>query len=262
MPPAISSPAAERVNVLGVGLSIINQNRARELLFDAVRRGRRGYVTVTGVHGVSESQRDEALRDIHNRALLCTPDGMPMVWLGRLNGHRQMSRVYGPDLMLNLCEHSSAAGFTHFLYGGNPGVADELKRNLEVRFPGVNIVGTYCPPFRALNASEREELQGLVRELRPTFFWVGLSTPKQERFMAEYLPLLPEAAVMLGVGAAFDLLTGRLQQAPKWMQRSGLEWFYRLTREPKRLARRYLVNNSLLPWRLLAQWTGLRKYRL
>lgn len=261
-PPAAPPPAVERVNVLGVGLSVINQDRARAILFDAARRGRRGYVTVTGVHGVSESQGDEALRAIHNRALLCTPDGMPMVWMGRLRGHRQMSRVYGPDLMLNLCEHSSAEGFTHFFYGGNPGVADDLKKTLENRFPGVNIVGTYCPPFRALNASERADLQGLVAELRPTFFWVGLSTPKQERFMAEYLPLLPGATVMLGVGAAFDLLTGRIRQAPRWMQRSGLEWFYRLTREPRRLARRYLVNNPLFVGRAAMQLTGARKYPL
>ena len=157
-----------------------------------------------------------------------------------------MDRVYGPDLMLNLCEYSRAEGFTHFFYGGNPGVADDLRRTLETRFPGLRVVGTYCPPFRPLNDAERGALQALVAELRPDFFWVGLSTPKQERFMAEYLPQLPGAKVFLGVGAAFDLLTGRLRQAPRWMQRNGLEWFYRLTQEPKRLARRYLVNNPAL----------------
>ena len=116
-------PAANRVNILGVGLSVLNQGRARAVLFDAVEQGRRGYVTVTGVHGVTECQTDPTLRDIHNRALLCTPDGMPMVWLGRLRGHKEMARVYGPDLMLNLCEHSVARGYPHFFYGGNPGVA-------------------------------------------------------------------------------------------------------------------------------------------
>ena len=250
MPPV---PAPERTNVLGVGISVIDQTAAREILFDAVRRGRRGYVTVTGVHGVMEAQADPALKRIFNRALLCTPDGMPMVWLGRARGNRSMGRVYGPDLMLNLCEHSSAAGFRHFFYGGDPGVADALKRALENRFPGLQVVGTYCPPYRALNASEREDLQALVEELEPDFFWVGLSTPKQDRFMAEYLPLLRRVKVMVGVGAAFDFLTGRKRQAPLWMQRSGLEWFFRLSQEPRRLAKRYLLYNPLFIGRVIHQ---------
>lgn len=260
MPPPVLSLA--RVNVLGVGISVLNQTRAREILFDAVRTGTRGYVTVTGVHGVTECQTDANLRDIHNRALLCTPDGMPMVWMGKLAGHAEMGRVYGPDLMLNLCEHSPAAGFSHFFYGGNPGVADDLKQTLETRFPGLRVVGTYCPPFRPLDAAERVELQATVARVQPDFFWVGLSTPKQERFMAEFLPLLPEAKVFLGVGAAFDLLTGRVRQAPGWMQRNGLEWFYRLVQEPRRLARRYLINNPLFVGRIARQIVGAKKYSL
>ena len=255
-------PATNRVNVLGVGLSVLNQGRAREILFGTVDQNLRGYVTVTGVHGVTECQTDPKLRDIHNHAFLCTPDGMPMVWMGKLRGHAAMSRVYGPDLMLNLCGHSVARGYTHFFYGGNTGVADDLRHTLENRFPGLRVVGTYCPPFRPLNADERADLQRTIDDLKPDFFWVGLSTPKQERFMAEYLPLLTGTKIMLGVGAAFDLLTGRIRQAPGWMQRNGLEWFYRLTQEPKRLARRYLVNNPLFVGRILLQLTGARKYPL
>ncbi len=252
MPLAPAAPP-KRTNVLGVGISVINQTMAREILFDAVRRGQRGYVTVTGVHGVMEAQGDPKLKRIFNRALLCTPDGMPMVWLGQLSGFNTIRRVYGPDLMLNLCEHSSAAGLRHFFYGGDPGVADELKRTLENRFPGLQVVGTYCPPYRALNASEREELQEIVSELQPDFFWVGLSTPKQDRFMAEYLPLLPQAKIMIGVGAAFDFLTGRKRQAPRWMQHSGLEWLFRLIQEPSRLAKRYLLYNPLFIVRVIHQ---------
>lgn len=259
MPPSYS-PA--RVNVLGVGISVLNQTRAREILFDAVRRNRRGYVTITNVHGVSEAQSDPALKTIFNKALLCTPDGMPMVWIGKSHGHKEMGRVYGPDLMLNLCEHSRAEGFTHFLYGGKPGVADDLRRTLENRFPGLRVVGTYTPPFLLLDEGEREELQTVVAGLRPDFFWVGVSTPKQERFMAEYLPLLPEAKVFLGVGAAFDLLTGHVRQAPPWMQRSGLEWLYRLTQEPRRLAWRYLVYNPLFVLRLILQGLHPESYPL
>jgi N-acetylglucosaminyldiphosphoundecaprenol N-acetyl-beta-D-mannosaminyltransferase len=250
----------QRVNVLGVGVSVLDQERARKFLFDAVRQGRRGYVAVTGVHGVSEAQDDPALRSILNHALLVTPDGMPMVWMGKLQGHQSIQRVYGPDLMLNLCEHSVAEGFTHFFYGGVSGVADDLKRQLEARFRGLKIVGTFTPPFRRLSDAELSDLQQRVRAAQPDFFWVGLSTPKQERFMAQHISILPEAKIFIGVGAAFDLLTGRVRQAPPSMQRVGLEWLFRLVQEPKRLGRRYLVNNPLFLMRAGAQLLGLRNY--
>jgi N-acetylglucosaminyldiphosphoundecaprenol N-acetyl-beta-D-mannosaminyltransferase len=250
----------EKVNVLGVGISVLDQDRAREFLFDALRSDQRGYVTVTGVHGVMEAQNDPALRHIFNGALLATPDGMPMVWMGKLQGHRSIRRVYGPDLMLNLCQHSIAQGFTHFLYGGVTGVVEQLKTELQRRLPGLNIVGTYTPPFRKLNDDELRDLQQRVQETRPDFFWVGLSTPKQERFMAEHVSILPEAKIFIGVGAAFDFFTGRVRQAPRWMQRVGLEWFFRLTQEPRRLAKRYLVNNPLFVVRAAAQLLGIRNY--
>jgi len=249
----------EKVNVLGVGVNVLDQDRAREFLFDAVRHGAHGYVAVTGVHGVSEAQRDPNLRDILNRALLVTPDGMPLVWMGKLEGHPSIRRVYGPDLMLNLCEHSIVHGFSHFLYGGVSGVAEQLQQELESRFPGLKIVGTYTPPFRGLNDVELRDLQERVRLARPDFFWVGLSTPKQEHFMAQYMSILPEAKILIGVGAAFDLLIGRVRQAPRWMQRSGLEWLFRLTQEPRRLAKRYLVNNPLFIIRAGAQLLGVRR---
>ena len=250
----------ERVNVLGVGVSVLNQDRAREFLFEAVREGKRGYVTVTGVHGVSEAQKDETLRDIFNRALLVTPDGMPMVWMGRLQKHSTIERVYGPDLMLNLCQHSVSQGFKHFLFGGVPGVAEELRENLVTRFPGLKIVGTYTPPFRRMNDNELSDLQQMVGASQPDFFWVGLSTPKQERFMAQHLSILPGAKIFIGVGAAFDLLIGRVRQAPKSLQGAGLEWLFRVIQEPKRLWKRYLVNNPLFIIRAGAQLLGLRNY--
>src|SRR5437870_18801 len=134
---------APTIDVLGVRISVIDQDHAREILLNAVRRGRRGYVTVTGVHGVMEAQDDENFRAILNNALLTTPDGMPMVWMGKLQGQASIARVYGPDLMLNLCEHSRAENFSHFFYGGAAGVADELARQLQQRFPGLTIAGKY-----------------------------------------------------------------------------------------------------------------------
>lgn len=257
-----STVEVKKVNVLGIGVSDLDQKRAREFLFDALVRGQRGYVTVTGVHGVSEAQNDTALRQIFNRALLVTPDGMPMVWMGKLQGHSSIRRVYGPDLMLNLCEHSIAKGYSHFFYGGVPGVAEELKRNFEARFPGIKIVGTFTPPFRPLTNAEVGDLQRIIREACPDFFWVGLSTPKQERFMAQYISLFPEAKVFLGVGAAFDFFTARVRQAPRWMMGLGLEWFFRLCQEPRRLFKRYLVNVPLFILRAGAQLTGFRRFEI
>jgi N-acetylglucosaminyldiphosphoundecaprenol N-acetyl-beta-D-mannosaminyltransferase len=258
-PPAPGVVRPPRVNVLGVGLSAINLDLAVDALAGALQRNERGYVCVTGVHGVSEAQKDPALRSILNQALLNTPDGMPMVWMGRLQGFGQMRRVYGPDLLLRICEFSRARGFSHFLYGGAPGVADELKLRLEARFPGINIIGTHCPPFRPLTPAEEDDLARQVAALKPDFFWVGLSTPKQEKFMAQYWQRL-EAKVFIGVGAAFDFHAGKVPQAPVWMQRFGLEWLFRLVCEPRRLWKRYLKNNPLFVFRAFCQLTGLRRY--
>lgn len=248
-----------RVNVLGVGISVLDLETAAAHVFGAVEQQRKGYVCITGVHGVSEAQTDPGFRDILNGSLLTTPDGMPMVWAGWKEGHREMDRVYGPDLMLLIFEKSAAKGTTHFFYGGRDGVAEMLKARLEAKFPGVKIVGTYTPPFRDLTAEELAALQDEIKTARPDIIWVGLSTPKQERFMTKYLPLL-DTTVMIGVGAAFDFHAGLVPQAPRWMQRSGLEWFYRLVKEPKRLWKRYLVNNPLFIFRILSQWSGLRAY--
>lgn len=257
-----SQPAdLKRVNVLGVGISVINLQTALRAVADALERRRGGYVCVTGVHGVMEAQEDATFRGILNRAFLNTPDGMPMVWAGRVAGFREMNRVYGPDLMLDVCEFTRDKSFTHFLYGGADGVAPELQRRLEQRFPGIKIAGVFTPPFRALNAEEETEMAARIRAAKPDIIWVGLSTPKQEKFMARYYEKLG-ATLMFGVGAAFDFHAGRVRQAPRWMQRSGLEWFFRLCSEPRRLWRRYLKNNPRFVIRILGQWLGIRKYSL
>jgi len=251
----------QRANVLGVGVSAINLAQGAQLILEAVRQNRKGYVAVTGVHGVSEAQTDREFRRILNSAFLNTPDGMPMTWVGRLQGFKKMDRVYGPDLMLELCAASIDGSVRHFLYGGAPGVAEALQSSLESRFPGLCVCGTYTPPFRPLNPEEESKLVTQINSLPPDIFWVGLSTPKQERFMAAYLHKLP-VKIMIGVGAAFDIHSGRVRQAPYWMQRSGLEWFFRLSQEPGRLWKRYLIKNPLFVARILAQFTGLRRYSI
>lgn len=250
-----------RINILGVGLSAINLDLAVAAIDAALAQKAKGYICVTGVHGVMEAQKDEALRTILNHSFLNTPDGMPMVWLGRLNGARAMNRVYGPDLMLLVCELAQRKGYTHYLYGGAEGVAVELQRKLEAKFPGLKIVGTFTPPFRPLHAEEEAALIRDVNQKKPDILWVGLSTPKQEKFMAQFRDKL-DATLFFGVGAAFDFHAGRVRQAPRWMQRSGLEWLFRLGCEPRRLWRRYFRNNPLFVFRVLCQWTGLKKYAL
>jgi N-acetylglucosaminyldiphosphoundecaprenol N-acetyl-beta-D-mannosaminyltransferase len=248
-----------RVNVLGVGISVLNLETALAAIAGAVAARRKGYICITGVHGVMEAQAEAGFKTILNDAFLCTPDGMPMVWAGRLAGHRQMRRVYGPDLMLDVCAWSETSGCRHFFYGGADGVAELLAQKLMAKFPRLEVAGTFTPPFRALNADEIKNLQAQVRAARPDIFWVGLSTPKQEKFMAEFLQKL-DVTLMVGVGAAFDFHSGRVRQAPRWMQRSGLEWLYRLGCEPRRLARRYLQNNPRFVLKFAGQLLGLKKY--
>lgn len=251
----------ERVNVLGVGVSAITMGDALTHIARWIATSARHYVCVTGVHGVMESHVDPALKEIHNRAGLVTPDGMPLVWLSWLHGHRRVERVYGPDLMLACCEASVARGYRHFFYGGDTGVPELLAARLQQRFPGLIIAGTWSPPFRELSAAEEQAMIERIGAARPDIVWVGLSTPKQERWMARYVGRL-RAPVLIGVGAAFDMHAGVKKQAPRWMQRSGLEWLFRLSSEPRRLGRRYLVNNPWFLWRLLLQSSGMVRHDL
>ena len=251
----------QRVNVLGVGISVLNLPSALAAIAEAVRTRRKGYICVRDAHGVMLAQKDPAFRRILNGAFLCTPDGMPMVWMGRMAGHAEMRRVYGPDLMLEVCAWSEKNACRHFFFGGVPGVAELLAQKLRAKFPRLAVAGTYTPPFRPLNAAEEKELAEMVRAAKPDILWVGLSTPKQEKFMVEFLPKL-DVTLMIGVGAAFDFHAGRVRQAPRWMQRSGLEWLFRMASEPRRLGMRYLKNNPQFALKIAAQLSGLKKYPL
>jgi len=238
-----------RFDVLGVPVSAISMADAVATIDGWIRDRTPHYVCVTGVHGVMESQRDDELRRIHEHAGMVTPDGMPLVWLAHLDGRNSVERVYGPDLMLACCERSLDTGRSHYFFGGAPGIADRLAERLQTRFPGLAVAGTYCPPFRPLTQDEDERLVDAINAAHPDIVWVGLSTPKQERWMSAHVGRL-RAPVLVGVGAAFDFHAGVKRQAPRWMQRSGLEWSFRLATEPRRLWRRYLVNNPSFVWQV------------
>jgi len=222
-------------------------------------RERCRYVTVTGMHGVSEARRDPSLMRIFREADLVVPDGMPLCWLGRLRGHPLGRRVYGPELMMEFCAATSGAGYRHFFYGGAPGVAEDLARTIERRFPGLIVAGTHTPPFRPLTHEEAAEVREKINATRADLVWVGLSTPTQERWMADNRAGLA-AAVLIGVGAAFDFNTGRVPQAPRWMRENGLEWLYRLCREPRRLWRRYLLRGPEFVWNVSLELMKLRQF--
>lgn len=250
-----------RANILGVGVSAINMEVALRTLADWITQREAHYVCVTTVHGIMESQRDEQLRRIHNAAGLVTPDGMPLVWLSRQLGFRHVDRVYGPDLLLAVCEYGVPQGYRHFFYGGAPTVADTLATRLQSRFPGLQLAGVYSPPFRPLTSAEDEEVVERINAAHPDIVWVGISTPKQERWMADHVKRL-NAPALIGVGAAFDFHAGLKKQAPRWMQRNGLEWLFRLLTEPRRLWRRYLINNPQFVWRVLLQTLNREAYQL
>ena len=248
-----------RVNVLGVGVSVVDIPTALSVIENWIIRREQHYVCLPAVHSVMEAQRDESFKRIMNNAGLNPPDGMPMVWLGRLHRFSEIDRVYGPDLMLALCELSARKGYRNFFFGGAPGIPEKLAANMQNKFPGFITVGTFSPPFRLLTQDEDDQIVKMVNESRADILWVGLSTPAQQRWTAEHQRRI-DAPVTIAAGAAFDFHAGRVKQAPYWVQRSGTEWLYRLIREPKRLWRRYLTTNPLFLLHISLQLTGLRTY--
>ncbi len=252
---------ASRVNILGVGISAIKEDFALRKIDTWIENNDRQYVAVCTVNTVMECQKDTAMRQAINGAGMATPDGMPLVWLASRDSEQPVERVYGPDLMLAVCARSVERGYKHFLYGGADGVPGLLASELKNQFPGIQIVGEYSPPFRALTEAEEEEIIAMINEAEPDIIWVGLGTPKQDLWMAKHRPNL-NAPVIIAVGAAFDFHTKRIPQAPAWMQRSGLEWLFRFSQEPSRLWYRYLVHNPLFILSIIEQKLGLRKHEI
>lgn len=227
-------------NVLGVRVSAVNLKSATEFIQKAIEDGRKEYVCVRDAHGIVRCQDDPELRSIHNRAFLVTPDGMPLVWALRKAGHAESGKVYGPDLMLSVFDAGSAKGLRHFLYGATAETLEQLQARLLAKFPQAQIVGSYAPPFRKLSTQEEADIADKLNRSGADIIWVGLSSPKQELWMAHMRDRL-EASMLIGVGAAFDFHAGLKRQAPRFIQRSGFEWAFRLLCEPRRLWRRYAL---------------------
>ena len=247
------------VEVLGVPLALTDYERTIEWMDATIATGQRGYICVAAVHTVMACQEDRELRDAVLGSDLTVPDGQPLVWAMNALGHDLSSRVYGPDLMARYCERAALTGARMFLYGGrNQGALVQLALNLRTRYPGLNIVGGYAPPFRALTAEEEDFVLDEINRSQADVVWVGIGVPKQEKWMAAMRGRL-RAPVLVGVGAAFDFHAGLVSQAPRWMQSMGLEWAYRLLQEPGRLWRRYLRYNPLFVAGFLRQWLAHRR---
>jgi N-acetylglucosaminyldiphosphoundecaprenol N-acetyl-beta-D-mannosaminyltransferase len=247
------------VNILGVGISPVNLAQAVAMLDRWREAGRHDYLCCVSVHGLVEAQRDPEVRRALNRAGLAVEDGMPLVWWCRGVGFSEAGQVCGSGLLAAMCELGAQRGHRHYFYGGSARVCEKLVAGLTQRFPGLVVAGCRSPPFRPLTAEEVAADIAAINGSHPDFVWVGLGMPKQEKWMAQHVGKI-NAAALLGVGAAFDFLSGEKPRAPVWMQRSGVEWLFRLSTEPRRLARRYLVDNAIFVARAFQQLAGWRSY--
>ncbi len=232
-----------RLQVLGVPVSVLAFDEALATIDGWIASGERNYVYTLDVHALMESQSAPDVRNIYRSAAMVAPDGMPLVWLLRRSGYRTADRICGPDLMPAVFRHSQGRGYRHFLYGSSDATLSLMEEKLGLKFPGAKIAGSYSPPYRALTCEEEREVDRLVNAADPDIVWVGLGAPKQDRWMAAHRGAL-KAPVLIGVGAAFDMLAGTVTRAPRFLQRTGCEWMFRLAQEPRRLTRRYLESNT------------------
>ena len=244
--PARTVPQRPRVDeepVLGIPLALTDYDETLDWIDGTVASRRRGYVCVAAVHTVMVCQEDPELREAVLRADFTVPDGQPLVWAMNALGHHLPSRVYGPELMDRACARAAKTGLRMYLYGGrNQGALVQLALNLRRRYPGLQIVGGYAPPYRELTSEEEDAVVDEINRSGADLVWVGIGVPKQEKWMARMRDRL-QPPVLVGVGAAFDFHAGLVPQAPDWMQRVGLEWVYRLIHEPRRLWKRYARYN-------------------
>lgn len=247
--------------VLGIPLALADYDGILEWMDAAIAAGSREYVCVAATHTVMAAQEDPELHAAVLGSSLTVPDGQPLVWALRAYGNELGDRVYGPELMERACARAARTGTRMFLYGGRDQRAlDDLVRQLHERHPGIVIAGTYKPVYRPLSEDEQREVAAAINAAAPDVVWVGLGVPRQEKWMATMRGQL-DAPVLVGVGAAFDFLSGTVAQAPSWMQRAGLEWLFRLTREPKRLWRRYARYNPRFVAGFAREWWGMRRGR-
>lgn len=229
-------------SILGVDVSVVDRPRTLQFIEESIRKKKRVYICVAAVHLIMECQHDRGLFDGVNRADLVVPDGMPLVWFLNASGYKDVRRVYGPDLTISLCDLAERKKFSVFFLGGEAGQSRRVAQELRHRFPGLSIVGNIDTPARPLSVQVGKEKIDRINAIRPDIVLIGMGCPYQELWMIENREKL-KAPVLIGVGAAFDIISGKVPQAPKWMRQAGLEWLFRFAHEPRRLWRRYTLMN-------------------
>ena len=231
------------IKVLDSKISIVNYEIALSVIEKQIEKKKSHYVCAAAVHLVMEVYYNPKLQIVVNKSLLTVPDGMPLVWLAKLSGEKHASRVYGPDLMLKTCQLAEEKGYKVFLLGGAENQGKSLKKNLLQKYPKLKVAGVQETPIRPIPSKENEIILNKIRRSEPQIIFVGLGCPLQEKWMSDNYQRIRQG-VLIGVGAAFDFISGKVKQAPVFMQNLGLEWLFRLYQEPLRLWKRYLILNS------------------
>lgn len=250
---------AGKINIVGVNVSCLPLSDTLDRIGEYISGRGSHYVLASNVHTLMMSRGDPSYRRIHNAADICLPDGKPLVWAARILGGARIERICGRDLMSALCARSLAKGYSHYFLGGQEPVLRTLVSTLQNRYRGLRVAGYYSPPFRPVTAEEDARMIQAINESGADILWVGLGAPKQEKWIGEHAGRV-RAPVMFAVGAAFDYLAGNIKPAPPWIQRAGLEWFVRLCSEPRRLWRRYILNNPKFVFLIACQALRLRKF--
>lgn len=233
-------------NILGVNIAAINMEWLLDFLTKHINSLSGQYICVSNVHTTITSFEDDDYRKIQNESIMSIPDGGPLSTVGRKRGHTLMDRTTGPDLMGEIFKVSIERGYKHYFYGSTEETLQKLNEKLTLQYPGIDIVGTYSPPFRTLTKEEDEQIIKIINDSNPDFVWVGLGAPKQEKWMAAHVKKIN--GLMVGVGAGFDYFAENIKRAPVWMQRFNLEWLYRLLQDPRRLFLRYFKTNIKFLW--------------
>jgi len=232
----------KRIDVIGSPIDVLTWHGAITQIRSWARSCESRMVCICNVHSVVTAQSDSELASAIRSSDMATADGYPVAFMLRCLGYPEQERINGPDLMLRYCSQAAIQGESIYLFGGSNATLEVLRVRLLERCPGLVVAGVHSPPYRKLTVEEDEAIVREINDSGAGVVWIGLGCPKQEKWMMAHHGRIN--AVMVGVGAAFDYHAGTLKRAPLWMQRNGLEWFYRLVTEPRRLWRRYLVTNT------------------
>lgn len=250
----------DKFNVCGIPVSALNLQEACRQIDEWIQQKGKRYICIAPVSTIVDAQNDQDYRKAVTGADMITPDGMPLVWIGRLTGKHHIGRTYGPDLLETLCMEGEAKGYRHFFYGATAESSQRLEINLKKQFPNIRIAGRYVPDQLPIHFSEKEEILKAIDQSGADILWIGLGSPKQDFWMAEHRNRL-NVPVMIGVGAAFDFIAGTKPQATPWMRQAGLEWFFRLCCEPRRLAKRYFIGNAQFIYFLIKDLVRLKFFK-